>query len=192
LLSARSRCAQQKVTIRGNGLVTTAVRTAFDCARWLPLVEGVVVVDALSHAGLIEPAELAAFARDHPRVRGIWQVTDVARLADPLAESPMETRLRLVLELNGLPRPVSQLNVYDGVGRFIARLDLAYEAHKVAVEYDGADHWTQRRHDDRRRDALRAVGWTVLVFSADEVYGRPASVALQVQAALDRARSRTS
>ncbi len=180
----------EEVVVRARWLTTTELRTAFDCARWLPLVDAVVLVDAMAHAGLIDVAELKQFALDHPRVRGLWQVVRVADLADPLAESPMETRQRLVLVFAGLPRPVSQLNVYDAAGRFVARLDLAYEAEKVAVEYDGAHHWTERRHDDRRRDALRALGWTVLVFSADDVYRTPWLVAAKVEAALAAARRR--
>jgi hypothetical protein len=181
----------EEVEVCGRWLVTTPIRTAFDCGRWLPIVEAVVVVDAMAHAELIDLAELEAFAKDHSRVRGLWRVVEVARLADPLSESPMETRLRLILVFAGLPRPVSQLNVFDSAGRFVARLDLAYEEQKVAVEYDGTDHWAQRRHDDRRRDALRALGWTVLVFSAEDVYRRPTTVARQVEAALLRA-SRTA
>jgi hypothetical protein len=179
-----------EVVVRARWLVTTALRTAFDCARWLPLVEAVVVVDAMAHAQLIDLAELEPFARNHPRVRGLWQAVRVALLADSLAESPMETRLRLVLVFAGLPRAVSQYEVFDAVGVFVARLDLAYVAEKVAVEYDGADHWEQRRHDDRRRDRLRSLGWTVLVYSAEDVYRRRWQIAAQVEAALTRARTR--
>jgi hypothetical protein len=176
-----------EVVARGRWLVTTPMRTAFDCGRWLPLVEAAVVVDALAHDGLIDVGQLEAFARDHPRVRGLSQVVRVAQIADPLAESPMETRLRLILVFALLPVPTSQLNVFTNSGRFVARLDLGYENYKVAVEYDGAFHWEQRREDDRRRDALRALGWTVLVFSAEDVYRRPTTVAMQVGAALRRA-----
>jgi hypothetical protein len=177
----------EEVVVRGRWLVTSPIRTAFDCGRWLSLVDAVIVVDAMAHAGLIDLAELGAFAKDHSRVRGLWQVIEVVRLADPLAESPMETRLRLIIVFAHLPRPVSQLNVFDPAGRFVARLDLAYEAEKVAIEYDGAFHWEQRRADDRRRDALRALGWIVLVFSAHDVYQEPTSVARRVEAALARA-----
>jgi very-short-patch-repair endonuclease len=99
----------------------------------------------------------------------------------------METRQRLVIVLAGLRAPVSQLEVFAPDGRFVARLDLGYEEFLLAIEYDGALHWEQRREDDRRRDALRALGWTVLVFSAVDVYRRPAAIVAQVRAALLRA-----
>lgn len=55
------------------------------------------------------------------------------------AQSPYETRTRLVLLAAGLPRPDTQLVVRDR-GRFVARLDMGWAAWKVAVEFDGAQH----------------------------------------------------
>jgi hypothetical protein len=175
-----------EVVARGGWLVTTPLRTAFDCARWLPLVDAVVVVDALTHTGRFMLEELLEFARSHPGIRWVTRVARVVDLAEPLSESPMETRLRLLLVLAGLPRPRAQLIVLTDTGGFVARLDLAYEAARLAVEYDGALHWEQRRADDRRRDRLRALGWTVLVFSAQDYYGSPQAVVAQVGKALRR------
>ena len=41
-----------------------------------------------------------------------------------------------------------------------------------------------RQTDDRRRDAMRALGWHVLVYDADDIYGDPDRVAREVAAAL--------
>src|SRR4051794_652415 len=102
----------------------------------------------------------------------------------PKSESPMETRTRLVLITGGLPRPESQWEICTPAGTFVARADFAYPEHKVAVEYDGAWHWAQRRADDRRRAAMRALGWVVLVYDADDIYGDPDRVVAEVAAAL--------
>jgi very-short-patch-repair endonuclease len=83
----------------------------------------------------------------------------------------MESRVRLGLTDAGLPRPKAQWAVRDAAGGFVARLDLAYPEHTIAIEYDGAWHWKQRRQDDRRRDAARRLGWHVVVVSADDYYG---------------------
>ena len=83
----------------------------------------------------------------------------------------------------GLPRPHAQVEVFSPGGRFVARVDLAYVEERLAVEYDGAWHWDQRRDDDRRRDALRALGWEVLVFSADDLR-TPDRVVARVRTAL--------
>jgi hypothetical protein len=183
----RMAFAADEVTVLGNWLVTTATRTAFDCARLLPLVEAVVVVDAMVHGGLITLDGLEAVAAGHGGTRWVRRVKKVLSLAASGAESPMETRLRLVLELAGLPRPVLQHVIRSASGGFIARVDMAYVDAKLVVEYDGSWHWQQRRRDDRRRDTLRALGWTVLVFSAEDVYDHPEDVVAAVGSALKHA-----
>ena len=57
------------------------------------------------------------------------------------------------------------------------RLDLAYPARRVAVEYDGEEFHAEahRAHDERRRQLLHEAGWTVIVvrrgdFSGDRLY----------------------
>jgi hypothetical protein len=57
-------------------------------------------------------------------------------LADGRAESPQETRLRLLVGRSELPEPIAQFRVLDR-GRFVARVDIAWPEHRVALEYDG-------------------------------------------------------
>jgi very-short-patch-repair endonuclease len=67
----------------------------------------------------------------------------------------------------GLPRPKQQHRVKNG-GRTY-KLDLAYPAHKVAIEYDGWDvHSTRTAFDaDPVRDMdLEDEGWRVLHFTS--------------------------
>ena len=58
------------------------------------------------------------------------------------AESPQETRTRLVLVDAGLPKPQTQIVVTGHFGRTFARIDMGYEEFKVGVESDGVQHWT--------------------------------------------------
>ncbi|HEV7792383.1 MAG TPA: DUF559 domain-containing protein, partial [Pseudonocardia sp.] len=53
----------------------------------------------------------------------------------------------------------------------LARVDLAYPAARLAVEYDGAHHFDRRRAElDRRRDSLLArYGWDTLRLVSDDV-----------------------
>jgi hypothetical protein len=107
-------------------------------------------------------------------------------LVDGRAESPMETRLRLLLHDAGAPTPIPQYEVRDDDGRFIARVDLAYPQWRIALEYEG-DHHRERaqfRRDIRRANALRQAGWLVLRFTADDVLRRPRDVVDQVAAAI--------
>ncbi len=170
----------------GDWLVTSPARTALDCARWLSLMQTVVVIDALMRTTRLSYSDLAQIADRHRGEKGSAALRRASEMADDGAESPMESRQRVTLIQGGLPRPRSQYEVFDHDGRFVARLDLAYAEQFVAVEFDGALHWAQRRSDDRRRDALRALGWTILVFSADDIYHAPDRVVSLVTAALAR------
>jgi hypothetical protein len=169
--------------------ITSATRTAFDCGRWLPLIEAVVVVDVLAREGRVDIDELKALAADAIGVRGIRNLRHAITLTDPRSESPMESRVRVLLMTSGLPRPTSQSEVYDAAGRFLGRADLANPDRKVIVEYDGAWHWDRRRADDRRRDDMRAAGWTVIVVSREDYYSMPDALVARVRAALRYAES---
>ena len=52
----------------------------------------------------------------------------------------METRLRLLLVLSGLPRPHAQVRITDEAGRFLGRPDLCYPEQRLCLEYDGGAH----------------------------------------------------
>jgi len=167
--------------------VTTPVRTVFDALRLLRGAERLVVADAMCHLGLIGVPALRGYFDSQRRLRNLRIGERLVDLIEPLAESPMETRLRVALVDGGLPRPVVQYDVIDLCGRFVARLDLAYVVERIGAEFDGAWHWDRRRDDDRRRDKLRALGWEILVFSADDLRA-PEVVVARVAAALRRRR----
>lgn len=174
----------------GGVRVTSPLRTAFDLARWPDLAEGVVAVDAMWRAGLVEPEALAAYAAEHRGWRGVRQVPRVVDLADRRSEGPMESRLRMVLVVRGgLPRPQVQLEIVVD-GHVVARLDLAYEECLLDVEFDGSGHRTSEpvwARDRRRNHDLVGLGWSTLAFDADDVYRRPAYVCGQVARFLRRA-----
>lgn len=156
--------------------VTTPARTAFDLGRRLDLEDAVEVVDALYQSTQLTRAHLAAFTVRYPTARGLVRLRTVIDLSDEGAESPWETKTRLAIVRAGLPRPRTQLTVVDDRGRFIARVDLAWERWKVIVEYDGDDHFTreQRNRDIERWNALEAAGWRVIRVKARQLMnGRP-------------------
>lgn len=173
--------------------VTTPARTAFDVARRRSLDEAVMIIDALYQATRLTPDLLTDFAAKKRGRRGINALRDVLLLADPGAESPRETQLRLLIVRAGLPRPVSQHTVTDTAGRFIGRADLAWPEWKVAVEYEGAHHFTDPRQ--ARKDALRAnaymrAGWRVIRVLNEHLHN-PKALIQQIVEAL-RAASRIS
>lgn len=112
-----------------------------------------------------DPADLLVLRSLYPHVRGSARLDRVVALADPRAESPPETRLRLLLALSGLPVPQVQFPLYDDRGRSWVRFDLAYPDALLAIEYDGAEHDDPL---DRVRDArTAALGWQTLRITAD-------------------------
>ncbi len=146
------------------------VRAAADLLRRLPPVEKVVVADAVRHTGLMTAEDLAGELVVHQGLRGVRGAREALDRSDARAESPPETRLRVALVAAGL-HPVPQHEVFLG-GRLVARVDLAFPAARVAVEYDGravherADVFVR---DRQRHNELVAAGWTVLRFTAEDL-----------------------
>lgn len=149
------------------GPATRHPRTAFDLARRLPLADAVAVVDALLRAGQLPPDALLETLDRHTGTRGRRQALVVAGLVDPRAESPRESLLRVALVQAGLPAPTPQVQVSHR-GAVVARLDLAWPEHRVAVEYDGSHHRHPQQHsrDLTRHNTLRSLGWQVFQVDA--------------------------
>ncbi len=158
---------------------TSPLRTVVDLARYLEATEAVVAVDMALHGRLVTLDDLGLYLAKHPRCHRARRLRRVIGLADPAAESPQETRLRLALNVPGLPKPESQGIVRDGRGNIIARVDLLYRRQRPAVEYDGPTHRDSIVADARRTNALPALGIRLLkVTSSDLAAGRETVVGL--------------
>ncbi|WP_347060244.1 hypothetical protein ABC795_07110 [Blastococcus sp. HT6-30] len=123
----------------GTFVFTGRTRTALDLIRRGPTDDAVVLLDRLVQHRVAFLDEVRHAARSLPRCRGSRQAREVAALADGLAESPQETRLRLLLHRAGLPAPVTQYEIRQQK-RFVARVDSGYPEQRLAVEYDGVWH----------------------------------------------------
>ena len=170
---------------RRRGLpVTSPTRTAFDLARTEPGSEAVACVDAFLHAGLVDHADLTRYVDGQRGWRGVRLARRAVELADAAAESPMESRLRMILVDGGLPRPVVNAPLYDRHGVFLGRPDLRI-AH-VLIEYDGVGHREADvfGHDLRRQNGLVDGGYVVLRYGAGDIGGRAHLVVAQVRRAL--------
>jgi hypothetical protein len=94
----------------------------------------------------------------------------------------MESRLRMVLVLGGLPRPRAQVEIFDAQGEFAGRTDLYYEDCHLGIEYDGALHRENLVEDNRRQNRLLNAGVTLLRFTASDVRDREPAMVAQVRA----------
>ncbi|HME49193.1 DUF559 domain-containing protein [Mycobacterium sp.] len=171
----------------GGVAVTTPARTAFDIGRRTPRAAAIQRLDALAHATDMKSVDVDAVIARHKGARGLRRLREVLPLVDGGAESPPETRTRLALVDAGLPRPQTQIRVFDEYGEFVARIDVGWERWRVGVEYDGAQHWTdsrQRAGDIDRLAALESLGWVVIRVSGELLTHRRGTLVARVGAAL--------
>ena len=174
--------------LAGEPPVTVPQRTAWEIAREHDLVDAVAALDVLFHHKRPAQEAMTAWTAVHPHSRAAKAIG----LADGRAESPQESRVRVRLILAGFPPPVPQHEVrMDKI--FVARLDLAWPAAKVAVEYDGEWHADARQfvRDRARLNKLVDAGWVVLHMTKRDLSDPLlfANFTSQLRAALLRANS---
>jgi Protein of unknown function (DUF559) len=178
------RIGEDEVVIVDGIPVTSPTRTALDLGCWYPTTSGVAAIDSLARATDIKAADVELLVQRYPGRRGIARGRLAISLFDPGAQSPKETWLRLVLVQAGLPRPQTQIPVLNEFGSAIAYLDMGWEDVKVAVEYDGDQHRSDRSQynwDIRRSERLQHKGWVVIRVVAGD---RPADIVRRVRTAL--------
>ena len=166
--------------------VTTPARTVLDLACWYPSTTAVAAIDALARATEVKMANVELLAARYRGRRGLERARVSLHLVDAGAQSPKESWVRLVLIRAGLPRPQTQIPVQDEFGEVIAYLDMGWEEIKVAVEYDGDQHRTDKTQyawDIRRLETLQRRGWIVIRVLAGD---RPADIICRVRAARAR------
>ncbi len=151
--------------------VTTPVRTAVDlaCLRGGP--QALAAVEAIMRACDLTTVDLRRQVVRHRGRRGVVQARALVEVASPMSESPGESFTKWCILDAGLPAPEQQWIVVDLEGWGVVQLDFAYPELKIAVEYDGKEFHgaKQRRHDRKRRRALRAAGWKVIVVRAEDL-----------------------
>jgi hypothetical protein len=156
-----------------NGLrLTGHGRTWIDLAALLDLDDLVALGDAVLHrltaanADVLLPFIAAARSR-----AGVLQARAAIPLLEPRTMAPTETWMRLTLMRAGLPRPESNLDVYDDRWSWQARPDGLYRDPPVALEYGGATHFftpRERRKASVRNERLRELGYEVVVATVED------------------------
>lgn len=165
---------------------TTAARTAFDIACRNSVGNAVAAVDALARATRFNVADAQVLANRYKGHRNVRRARRALTLIDAGAESPRETWLRLLLIDAGYPRPQTQIPVYGEYGELVALLDLGWEDVKIALEYEGDHHRTDRRQfhrDIARYEALPDLGWITVRVTAEDM---PGGILRRVAAAWSR------
>jgi very-short-patch-repair endonuclease len=99
------------------------------------------------------------------------RLAQLVRYADDRVESPMESRMRWRFLDARLPAPDVQIEVAADGRRH--RLDVGWRECRLAAEFDGLEaHMTRQQlaQDRDRHNWLTERGWTLLHFTAVDVY----------------------
>jgi very-short-patch-repair endonuclease len=147
----------------------------------------VIRLDALMQATYVKPADIELIAERHRGARGTTQLRAALALSDAGAESPQETRTRLVLTSAGLRPERTQIEIFDNFGGFVHRVDMGWENWQVGVEYDGIQHWVDpvvRTNDIDWQAEAEALGWRIVRVGADMLRYRQATIIARTRMAL--------
>ncbi len=169
LVVRRAQLDADLVRRRRGVTVTTPAATAVRLSSALPQDSAVAAIDQLVDAGVVTldaVRDLAACTRG----AGSARAREAAALADGLAGSPQETRVRLLIGRSHLPTPVAQYRVFDRDG-FVARVDFAWPERRLALEYDGLWHGEagQFIRDRERLNRLREARCQVVYVTAADL-----------------------
>ena len=165
------------------GRLATELRIGLDLLLARPVLDSVPDLDAVLRAGLVDRQRLQQELRRRSD-NGIVVARRAFSLADPRSGSLPESRLRVILALDGL-EPVPQYRIRLQ-GNVVASADLAFPERRVAVEYDGdwrdGEAWALNR-DRHRLNQVQEAGWRV-VFVTAPMLRNPRQVVAAVRAAL--------
>ncbi|MGI8723070.1 MAG: type IV toxin-antitoxin system AbiEi family antitoxin domain-containing protein [Geodermatophilaceae bacterium] len=187
----RARLPSWHVTEMDGHPVTTVARTLVDLTRSLSLRDGVVAMDAALYSGRVRRDDLEEVLADCRGWPWIRRAAAAVELADPAAESALESLSRLFFRAHDIPAPQSQFTVLSG-HRFVARTDFWWEWARVAGEADGMGKYTvlaDLQAEKLRQERLEALGIRVVRWTWDDIW-RPTSAratASRLLAALSRA-----
>ncbi|MCP2325947.1 hypothetical protein HDA40_004454 [Hamadaea flava] len=149
-------------------LTTTVVRTLADLLLHVDRMSAVSALDSALFQGLVTPAELDSVeglirGRRNAVVSRTW-----LGLADGRAESPLETRGRLVCVDARVAPDSLQAEIRRADGTVVARADMLWSKSRLIGEADGAefhDRPDALYRDRERQNELVALGYTVIRFT---------------------------
>lgn len=162
--------ANARVQRVGDIWVSDPAQVFIDLAGTLRLADLVAVGDYLVRHRMVDRTRLERRLVDS-RQHGISAARTAAAYVRERVDSAMETKLRLLIVLGGLPEPEVNPEMVDSAGRR-RRYDLLYRRSRTIIEYDGRQHAEspdQWRSDLGRREALDEDGWRIIVVTAEDM-----------------------
>lgn len=190
---------------------TTLERTAVDVAREHAMPGSLATMDAalrqliaVESAGLMDlrdavrDLELRGLARSKVaevlaecgQVRGVRNARECVDVADPAAESPLESMSRGVLLNAGIPRPDCGVPVSGSDGR-LYWADMLWRDTCTIGECDGVLKYTDPSdlyREKLRQEALEEAGWRVVRWGYGELMREPGRIVDRILRAFARTR----
>ncbi|HJF12124.1 hypothetical protein [Corynebacterium falsenii] len=167
--------AMQSITIDDRKIwFTDPITTWAIMAKFLSQDEVIVLADAICRAkpqGIpLQKQDFTDYLTMDERFIGKRKCRDAMPFIGTPLDSSMEMRCVIALLRFGLPRPETGYPIVITALNRTVHVDMAYPEFHVIIEYDGDAHRldkAQHRWDERKREALRAMGYTVIVVFAD-------------------------
>lgn len=159
--------------------------TFLDLVGHLGLVDLVILGDSLVRRRPVTPDQLVRAAQGLTEFRR--HALDAADLVRAGVDSPMETRLRLLMVLAGLPEPEVNIVLRNEYGDVVRRSDMGFRSSRLALEYDGRQHAEsaeQHATDIVRREELGADGWYFWTAISKDIFRHPATTLTRIVAVM--------
>jgi hypothetical protein len=172
--------------------VASLARTVVDLAREEPLRNGLIAADGALRRGL-DQGELVALAKSRVGWPGGLNALKVARLANGLHETPLESLSWAACITLGLPAPEPQVQVYAG-SVLLARVDGIWKDCNTIGQADGLFKYSDRQgvlKDKKQDEALEDVGFEVVRWGWDEAFRPDGVLDTRLLRAFDRGRRQT-
>lgn len=180
--------------------VASPAMTVVDCARMMRWDSGVILADAALHRGDVSREQLELELHRARGLKGVARARAVVAFADPLSESPGESRSRVLFAASSLPPMELQHAIRDASGSVIGRTDFAIPELRIAGEFDGKIKYGRLLRpgqsagdatfeEKKREDAIRDAGWEVVRWIWDELE-TPRVIIDRWLRAIERARRR--
>ncbi|WP_249714072.1 hypothetical protein [Rhizomonospora bruguierae] len=128
---------------------TTAARTAWDIATWLPTTNAVAIVDTMLRQGLVTHHDLDHILTKHQRKRGSRRGRLVFQIADGIPIDQFVSSLRTRLILAGLPQPQLRHPLHHTEPEIVT--EIAWPQQRVTLEFN-----------TRNTTLLTFAGWIVI------------------------------
>lgn len=176
LIVHRMRADPGELELVGGVVATNAVRTAIDVARTADRPDALATLDAAVRQGVSIAALTEECERQRGR-RGGGQASELVGLADGRAESPAQSRVRLLCIDAGLPHPVPQVRMGEGP----QRVDLGWPDKRIGIRC-----LTAPTSDGQPvAGASTSDGWVVLLV-ATEACRSPENLLEPIRFAMER------